>query len=425
MRKIILIAGRRDGFGERFKAILDGLAVSRYRDIDFGFMWPRRIGVYQAFNAIESINATFSSEFAKEFHFLEDDLRNFDSVRPLPSGTALSKEVLEEILAKDRGSVAIIYEKIDIDSFKDFLAKLNFAELFQSIKFSSNIENIRSKILQFFSIVDTGYSGIHIRGGDVIYGPYKNTIFFRNKGYPFALIIALTEELFRDGVKVIAFCQDDSVDMILNSSPGVVTSKAIIAEVFGSRAKDFSVLELALADIFIMLNCNSLYGSVTSGFVGLAAKVKSIEVVDPVKRISASKRIVIYEESLRRGGYPDVFQESFCLVHMLLDSRIANKRDKQLWAAERLIELQPQSDLYRALLIFTYLESDLETLAENFLKTLTEKEAEVLTIASCMTKKVAGKYHLKQFLENFLAKNFEDKFSLLKALRSEVCRLIN
>ena len=259
----IVIARRWDGLGARLAAMVNAWSVARALDLEFRFIWPRD-GEPKLRNPAE----LFSTDF----------LRVFEIIAPEPASiiSDFYPTAVTACEARRRFQAASPTPFIDINECFDILAfagedagiaAARFRNCFGAIGWNCKIR----EVIAFFSRWrnDKGYSAIHIRHGDIVFGEWRHVV-AHEKYIPTPFILSAIETL--SGVDqrpvLVVSDNDDYVEWLKQRYAGIHTARDIFPGYMGLTG-----IQRALVDILAMSRCKAIVAPPRSAFSCLAANV--------------------------------------------------------------------------------------------------------------------------------------------------------
>ncbi|MDO5650074.1 MAG: hypothetical protein Q4G11_05665, partial [Gallicola sp.] len=172
---------------------------------------------------------------------------------------------------------------------KDKISSSVFSDAFNSIRFSEDVE-ISREIARGTKVNNLNWVAIHLRAGDILYGPFRYMDRFTQKVCPAPLAERLVQDLRERGKEVLVFGQDNDLIDRLKIVFGVRESKDFYV-------KDFNETQQAIFDLTLMSMCGEIYGG-TSGFclfpaaIGLAKFVNIKNYFKPDVAIEAIREYI-------------------------------------------------------------------------------------------------------------------------------------
>ncbi len=246
-----IVSMRTDGFGQRLKVLLFAMRVSKYFDLDMKFVWDRKGGAYGKYHACEEADQTFSSDFLS-MHYLEDT----------PEGVGFNPSKFKEADYFLNDTCYLV------NWFSDSLNHLGgYEREFFSVGFSDVIKSAISAANKIS--IDSPSSAVHLRGGDILYGPLRCfSTLFQDKIIP----ISIAKELVSDkSVTWFVFAQDESVSSHLRGFDNVVVSSDLQGDFLTS-------VEKVIFDIVLMSRCDRIFGG-SSAVCELASLISGVKVI--------------------------------------------------------------------------------------------------------------------------------------------------
>lgn len=265
--KPIVFAARKDGLGERLRAILNAIITAEILPVEFKFNWTDDYPYpNKELHAIPEKTVLFSEEFLKKYH-LDDSL-----IESIKSKNFSDIESTDELL--DTPFVLIqqdyILHKHSIT--KDKFHRNHYESAFKKIEFSNRFKEIIS-IVDSIKVSESAVA-VHVRGGDLIAGDFKNCPFYLDKALPFPLINELIKECVNNGENIIIFGQDKEILEHLRER-----YSGLLASDFYNEKGMRTPTEKAFFDILLMSKCRRILAS-KSGFSLSASLISGAQFVE-------------------------------------------------------------------------------------------------------------------------------------------------
>ena len=349
-RRPIFFCRRWDLLGARLIALTNTIAVARSFGYEFRFMWPEGPDPY-----IVDPTPLLAREFLQRFEFTEEDLedrtvltegeilfRDRAGVRQLLSG--LDEQVLVEI----QHPFDVVRPRDDDPAE----AARRFVDAFHSIEWSDEARRLVD-LTSAWNVHEVT-SALHVRGGDIVSGDWRHSMYY-GKYMPLPYVTYAAEELSR-GARPLLVLSDNAMLLawLRRRFDSIVTAADIIPEY-----DHLPVMLRAFADILVMSRCDSLYGPSDSAFSTLAARLAGRRMM-PADRLvpPGGERAVLHSGILRTetdldegpflrpfvardiAWYLDVFGDDVPLVEQLdLARRAAALDPGSMGIAARLAQL--------------------------------------------------------------------------------------
>jgi hypothetical protein len=259
------VSDRTDGLGERLKALLNAIVLSKVFGLSYSFTWKPISESLKQHHSIEDASNIFSKDF------LDQNLitNNFEIQNTIS---------LEEFSSSMKTSNIIIVNQNPIDRYVPSLKnKINpemFVSAFKEIKFSPAL-SYAADVANNINL-DGGTLAIHLRSGDIVHGQYRHGSRYTNKVVPIYALNALLLKNSTNFQKIILFGQDSG----LCESFASIYPNVFYSEVF-MKDHDFSNLQCTFFDIILMSRCNKIISG-TSGFAQLSAIISAQNNIDPI-----------------------------------------------------------------------------------------------------------------------------------------------
>ena len=242
---INIVASRTDGFGQRLKVILSAMQIAECYGMRMNFVWNEKSGEHGKYHACEPVLEIFSDRFVKE-HFVKEKIDG-------------PKFQLNQKYEKSAASFVVLDRFYNIGS-------PSFGKLFHSIDFSDKINNAIRKA-QSVSLVNA--SALHLRGGDILYGPLrKYSVIHQGKIIPLPVAKKMVASSLEK--KWIVFAQDESIQEEFRCNNNTLVSSSF-HEGLSSNAEKF------IFDVILMSRCENIFGG-SSGVCDVAAMLSGLNV---------------------------------------------------------------------------------------------------------------------------------------------------
>ena len=266
MAKPSFVARRNDGFGGRLSAILNAMVLSKHCQGEFRFVWPKFPEELSFGHTVSDREHTFSREFVEKF-----GVENNGSIKPDGIvGPHLNRgDILET--AFDDYSCLIVNHTPFFYSLPELHAQIplhSFRETFDQIKFSPALEDARKHAGRV--LMEGDAVAIHLRAGDVIYGPFRKTHGYVQKAIPYPMAELLIERNLGAKNTVIVFGQDDELIEYISEKYPVISANIL------KREKGFNEVQSALFDIALMGRCEKILAG-SSAFAEVASLVSGYQ----------------------------------------------------------------------------------------------------------------------------------------------------
>ncbi|HEA8245317.1 TPA: capsule biosynthesis protein CapA [Campylobacter coli] len=307
--KPLIIAGRDDGFGERMRALLNALYISKKFGFKFGFVW-RDVNNVQ--NLLDGrILIPWANLPTREYLFDESFIENYyrediEFTYETPALWSLYRQSIQNILKKPyekewgwysiQSDLSEYFTDVDEDEYRAELVSC-----WKQINFSPHVKKIFEKAHNKFLEIGK-FVAIHIRTGEVIHDEFYRNILYHCRykifPYPFALEIALRE--IKKGYRIIFF--GDDLNLIQNLKEHYSFNKQIQANIFS--IDDIVACEQLdngydrlLFELVLMSKSEYIFGSGTTGFSRCASWIENkifINIFDYLSLIEQYEVILKY-----------------------------------------------------------------------------------------------------------------------------------
>lgn len=267
--------------GQRLWAMVNGIvAAKKIPDTDFFFEWKEMGPTGREFHAIRDIDYMFATKY-REKHASPISAGRSIAMKEIPALNISSTAALE-------GYDTIIADPEDFFRYFKFLkeetSSTDFGDAYNSIQFSKEVEWSRAAANSTI-VNQLNWVAIHLRAGDIVYGPFRYMDRFTPKVCPAPIAEKLIHDLKKSGKEILIFGQDQDLIQKMKNAGGVHESKDFCTV-------DFNETQQAIFDLTLMSKCGTIYGG-TSGFCLFPAAIGSAKFVninkhyDPVVAIDA------------------------------------------------------------------------------------------------------------------------------------------
>lgn len=259
---------RSDGLGQRLCSLLYALVVCQKKGFDLRVGWQSKTGSYGKFHSVETAGEIFTPKFLDDFFTNKtyDEVSNDNSLMSISGFLNDDVELMKEGLFVDGSLVVDGFVK-----YNEYFNPNDVMRAFNSIDFNENI----NEAIKLSSRISLGKNpvAIHVRGGDIVYGPFSKHLKFQLKAVPIYILVELAKELSSKGFTPVVFLQDVADKSYFEEIENVIFSD----DYFPDRLKKNS--ERAFYDFYLMSRCLKIYSG-SSGFSRLAAMMSGSEIID-------------------------------------------------------------------------------------------------------------------------------------------------
>ena len=397
LHSLSIIVNRVDGLGERLRAILYGYYLSKCCNLGFGFYWSSD-KYAKKFHAIEAVEGVFSNDFIDRY-YLGGRLPDSHKYISLSPNNKLSSELLAQHANGESGG--FLLKDLDISRVVEAEMLLNCSislhKTFGEIEFSDNLKSVLSLVEKV--ILGTNSVAVHVRGGDIVYGPYRFTQRFQNKALPLPIVKYLVRELIKQGKSPVVFVQDKVVNEIFRGEAGVVLATDF-------RKKLNTELERAFFDIILMSRCHEIIAG-SSGFSKLAAEISGKSVRRPTDHYSPEEMAAIIKDDLKSESKYDNLSLAFSwFVYSLYGelSLPSEEIDAVLLKAQT---LDPDNSLYPLKRMINFLihnsETEAEALVHEVIEGFNKTENPLKTrFFRALTHRSGRKFVMQRYFQSFI-----------------------
>lgn len=332
----LVIANRRDGFGERLKAILNAMVIAQALPGRFRFGWLSGWRHLEEWHSIHSVEDTFDAAFVEE-HFMS--AREISDLHTLPisaAGSAAAKPDGYIVTQGTLGSQAPGLFELDG----------NFSRIqpcFEQIKFAPPLEKVR-ELARSIPLEAASTVALHLRAGDIIYGPYRKTGLFHRKACPYPIAEEIAADTKRQGRSLVVFGQDERLIQYFADRYGATSARAIAED------HELDRMQQALFDLCLMARCGTIVSG-TSGFAVLATWISGRKGVHPYRYFDAARTQEILETAAlgeRSDERISPLQKAFaCWAAFNFNGRIIAEGETSMRILHQAIQHDPDNDLFR------------------------------------------------------------------------------
>lgn len=333
LRHKIAVSLRTDGFGERLNTMLSAMRLARLMGLDFRYSWTSHLEQDEQ-HAIEPAASMFTQEFRDSYE-MDNDSTAILSLGP-------DGQTLEELDRRLIRGIGLSCKSHGLDrhlSPQDFpgLAE-GYSREFNEIGFAEQRETAVQAARDLH--LEKGVAAIHLRGGDLVIGMYREWPRWMNKAMCLPVARAVVRHLQAEGHSVIVIGQEQDVLDELRDTEGTQSIDELPQPTWTSRA------DKALFDLIVLSRAEPLAAG-TSGFAQQASMIAGRAVVSPNELFSAEQqhRIIVDDLALNEDRYHPL-QSAFArwsaydLVRHSLD---AVQASRLISAASK---LDPENRLY-------------------------------------------------------------------------------
>lgn len=334
-------ADRKDGLGERLKAILNAMVLADFYCGSFKFSWQVEANLASS-HVIGEPDTIFSNTFLRN-HLVND--------KPSETYDLNSKATTEEPYFEPGSVVKVTQNNFLtlLPALKKKISTSSFRKCFFKVGFSKEVNNA----IEFANKVDLNSetASIHLRAGDIIYGRYRYDDRYTNKVISFAQADYIMSELKKLGVQTVLFGENiDICRLLADKHDGVFMGD------FG-EVENFSRVQLAFFDIVLMSRTNQIFAG-KSGFSQLAELVGNTKITSPNKSFSqlALSEYLFYSITTQELDV-DRYQRAFSCWHCVFNYKEYLGTSRAIDLMKIAIELDSCNVFYEFILSVLYFES--------------------------------------------------------------------
>lgn len=349
---LTFFSNRTDGLGERLKAIVNTIALSKKFGGDFCFTWEPIAESVAANHSIGQVDEIFSSDFIEKH------------VKKETPSASLSDFFAGFIKEDSAASTVVLTPQTNIFDISpnvlNFMSEKDMSEAFWEIEFSEKVNSVIEKAKSV--PLNEGSVGLHMRAGDIIFGRYRFNSRYVNKVVPYPLAVELIERETEKGNEVVLFGQDRQLSESLSHTYDV--------EFSGHYHDEYSldVVESAVFDIVLMSRCQRVIAG-KSGFFQLAKTIGGFEGVDPQTIFPQSESADIVRKFLINGKVSKIdfsdLQKSFSCMYAVTSLGDCVSRDEKILLLKKALSFDPENTFYSVLLsVNLFLEGEVQKSSE-------------------------------------------------------------
>lgn len=431
----ILLAARNDGIGERLRALLNAMYLSKKLGINFGFIWRETCYVAPIsqnaqkikflYTNMESENEIFSQNFIKK-HSYTKILKN-SKVIPITHFKGQKLNTLKESLIKNP-----ILEVCQYD-LSGFFTDINqveyynyFLEFWREVEFSEQVKLAINLAKQQAAFLNYDYTSIHMRAGDVIYsenrGKWQKMASL--KVIPVSTVCEIIENREKDS-KIILFSDDLSTAQELKKYYKPKHQIYTIDD-FNTDEKINKLCQI-FYDITLCSLSKRIYIGAISGFGILASRVggsKAVYCASYEGIYSKNEQIELilkHNDKIKLNPLRKSY-EYYLLYRLQMGIK---KFEVALQSAKKALKFDSNNEALRIFIIAGLLLNKKKLLCERYLRILlkTNKNFIEMLFFGYTKGNCAFEYEISVLLENYSIKNFH--IGLLCALIYEFKKKYN
>ncbi len=346
----VFVAQNDDGFGERLKAVMNAMLMAEAFGGRFYFNWGplRRTAETLKTQSVDHRKTTFSADFIRAHHVNKAILNSVSigEFHSLPQGETLAARMSGYDGVTIRQNLAPFQHKELAARNVD--PKTAYPRIFEKIAFAPALARMKDLADRVDLAADT--VALHLRSGDVVYGPPRGVGRFAGKCFPYPLVTTFIRERTAAGDDLLVFGQDEDFLAALQRNQGVRLARDYLPA-------NATATEAALFEICLMSRCKEICAG-SSGFAHVAswrggAPISSLYALfEP-----ARARAIIHDHVMSAGsiggvndgandGISDLQKAFACWAALYVcgDALAITEADLDLLGASR--RYDPENDLY-------------------------------------------------------------------------------
>ena len=340
--ELSFVTKRSDGLGERLRGIIKAMFLAKHHGLGFRFEWPLMSSKISANHATGEPEEIFSEEFLRDHLGIDApfaDLEDFHHDRVSPGARSILVKHGNQPAGKDGAHVAP--------------AEGEYAKIFDSIGFSEKmlwaIDEARKADIGDEAI------GVHMRAGDIIYGPYRfqHAAIGKTIAYPIAYEIG--RRAVAEGKGLVVFGQDQELCRSICEETG-----AVFAADHHAHLK-LDSQQSAIFDIVLMSRCKSVaMGS--SGFSATAHWIGEFKKIFPKKMFSEreSADIILDHLLFDKKGFlaASGMQVSAAASYAMAFLKDAMTSDERVAVMRLAVDSDPSNDFQKVVLAIEHFHAN-------------------------------------------------------------------
>ena len=257
-----VVARRFDQLGGRLGTLCNAIAVADLLGLQFGLIWP-----YSQDDAINDPAQLFAPSFLADHQLRESDLDDRTAI-PCESVPETLRERARQLTTNPQRPPFIDipgpFELLTAQVEDEHQAQTRFRRAFSEVQWAEPLQ----PVIEFCSTWTRGqrWTGIHIRAGDTIVGPWQNGM-WHEKYLPTSCLDAALAECEREDSPVL-LCSDHPqyAAWLRSHHAGISTANEVLPNL-----DVLPPVQRAFAEILLLSTCERILGPPRSAFSGLAA----------------------------------------------------------------------------------------------------------------------------------------------------------
>lgn len=336
---INFVSDRTDGLGERIKALLNAMVLSKIYDSCFYFTW-RPIGEkVSSFHSIEGVDEVFDYSFIRK-HFKDEVFQDVKHYKHLGSTSDLTYVVDQNPVERS------------IFQFKNVAKREDYAEAFNKIGFSPKVKEAL-EIAGAVKLQGNSVS-IHLRSGDIVNGIYRFGDRYSNKVLPVYIVNLIIKKCLVEDADIALVGQDSSVCGFFESRYNNVFLSNKVSDKY-----NFTTLQKAVFDIKFLSQAKQIVSG-ASGFAQLAALISCKDITPFYSFINVdsqdiSSSLLFLQENISNFSSLEI---AFSYWHMYQNFSNYLSQDQIVSILMKCVELDEENYFYK--LVFVLLLANRE-----------------------------------------------------------------
>ncbi|EAK5626165.1 hypothetical protein DEJ57_02005 [Campylobacter coli] len=373
---ILIISGRKDGFGARLNAMFNAWYIAQKLNCVFGFVWPKPNGPMSFFNKnnknldvlfdIFNEDELFSQEFCSKYSYTS-------KLEPFECHLIVEKKIyFKDLLSLNK---KIIYAPLcnlkeqfyDFDE-EDFFVQIN--KFWNLIKINEKLQDLVIELKKQIQTIGN-YSAVHIRGGEIVHcDNIRRAGNYAYKALPIELAVAKIEEELQTNNNVVLF-QDDT--KTCEDIKRFFNNQNFKAKVYTfsdfTFTKHLNGNERTFLEIILMSESSRIYSSGNSNFSRVAVSIKGVHQISLYNIFSINQQYKILNQYIETIPNIHPLQVAFSYYHLyLMAVKFEDKEQKTIRYLKKARKFDPENELYDIFLVNSYLLNNEFDKAEELLK---------------------------------------------------------
>jgi hemin uptake protein HemP len=328
-RTITFYAQRNDGLGARLIPLFIAAALTKRYGGKLEFGWQEIPIMRLPSNAIETAEKTFTEAYRAKHMTCSPGPRKVLSVQQLikPDQNYIGSH-----------EINIYPETLYIEALiKSVFKDLDTDLLFREIGFLPRILSAYSRGRA--AAEGKNFRALHLRSGDIVYGPQRFTGMHSSKAVPFPLIDHITKQLTDKGIMPIIFAEEAALPKHLKYAYNATLA-------LENKHRTGDTVERAYFDIGLMSQAETIY-SAESSFASIAALIGKSPIINPYNIFSAQEASEECEKYFEISRIEDACQKAFWMYATYTNYKSQHSLTTKLRLLEMANLADPSNKLYQ------------------------------------------------------------------------------